>query len=129
MPTTWTGQAGRLLRRIPHLLTTRAAASRLGGESISLEPWQSWSIKTPQGSTLKVTATPAHHGPVGIDPHLPGTSSVSSSARSKRGSTWRTSPGTPSWYSGTREVAEEIFRPRVVLLFGGGVRRLAARST
>lgn len=112
-------RAGReLLRRIPHLLTTRAAASRLGGESVGLEPWQSWSIKTPQGSTLKVTATPARHGPVGIEPISGDVIGFVISAV-EEGIDLAYVTGDTVWYSGTREVAER-FRPRVVLLFGGG---------
>lgn len=112
-------RSGReLLRRIPHVITTRAAAGRLGGESIGLEPWQSWSIKTPQGATLRVTATPARHGPVGIEP-ISGEVIGFVISSVERGIDLAYVTGDTVWYAGTREVAER-FRPRVVLLFGGG---------
>ena len=57
-----------LLESIPHVLTTRAGATRLGRGAMGLDPWQSWSVRTPQGTTLSVTATPARHGPAGIEP-------------------------------------------------------------
>src|SRR6185312_5689529 len=109
-------RSGReLLRRIPHLITTCAAAGRLGVESIGLESWQSWSIKTPQGATLRVTATPARHGPVGIEP-ISGEVIGFVISSVERGIDLAYVTGDTVWYAGTREVAER-FRPRVVLLF------------
>jgi len=48
------------------VLTTREGAQRLGGNSVGLEPWQIRDIKTGD-RTLRVVATPARHGPAGMD--------------------------------------------------------------
>jgi L-ascorbate metabolism protein UlaG (beta-lactamase superfamily) len=49
------------------VLTTRSGAQRLGGNTEGLAPWQTTEIPTPDGHTLRVTATPARHGPAGIE--------------------------------------------------------------
>jgi L-ascorbate metabolism protein UlaG (beta-lactamase superfamily) len=61
--------AGRaLIGEIPTVLTTRIGAERLGGTTRGLSPWDTIEIKDPGGAKLNVTATPARHGPVGIEP-------------------------------------------------------------
>ena len=61
-------RAGRaLLAGVPHVLTTTAAAARLGREARGLEPWASTELVAPDGSRVTVTATPARHGPEGGD--------------------------------------------------------------
>jgi L-ascorbate metabolism protein UlaG (beta-lactamase superfamily) len=63
-------RAGRaLVARIP-TLTTEAGASRLGGPAVGLAPWASRELTTAEGRRLRVTATPARHGPAGIEPIL-----------------------------------------------------------
>ncbi|MFI7606664.1 MBL fold metallo-hydrolase [Micromonospora sp. NPDC049366] len=55
--------AGRaLLPTARVVLTTRAAARRLGGNAVGLAPWQTATIGYDDGRLL-VTATPARHGP------------------------------------------------------------------
>jgi L-ascorbate metabolism protein UlaG (beta-lactamase superfamily) len=49
------------------VLTTTAGSKRLGGAAIGLEPWASIGIEAPDGKLLRVTATPARHGPAGGD--------------------------------------------------------------
>lgn len=107
-----------LLRDVRHVLTTPAGAARLGHGVIGLRPWQSWSIKTPRGSTLEVIATSARHGPVGIEP-ISGEviGFVIRAVESSTDLAYVT--GDTVWYEGTREVAQR-FRPKVVVLFGGG---------
>lgn len=60
--------AGRaLLATATAVITTRSGAGRLGGNTIGLAPWESHDVV--RGETrLKVTATPARHGPEGIEP-------------------------------------------------------------
>lgn len=61
-------ESGReLLRRVPLVLSTPGAAERLGGTVRGLEPFASSEIPRPDGGTLKVTATPALHGPEGAE--------------------------------------------------------------
>lgn len=56
------------LQRAERVLTTTAGASRLGGHAEGVEPWTRTSLTKPDGSQLTVTATPARHGPAGIEP-------------------------------------------------------------
>jgi L-ascorbate metabolism protein UlaG (beta-lactamase superfamily) len=59
--------AGRaLLSRVPCILTPTAAAGRLGGTARGLEPWQTFELAGPAGR-LRVTATPARHGPADLE--------------------------------------------------------------
>lgn len=56
------------LTRVPHVITTTEGAQRLGGQAVGLAPWQSVEIlgqKIPGASsrTLRITGTPAQHGP------------------------------------------------------------------
>ena len=44
-------------------MTTAAGAERLGGNSIGLAPWQTMKLS----SSMKVTGTPARHGPAHLD--------------------------------------------------------------
>jgi L-ascorbate metabolism protein UlaG (beta-lactamase superfamily) len=82
-------------------------------------PWQSTKISKQDGSTLRITATPARHGPAGIEP-LSG---------DVIGFVVSFSDGTPPlyvtgdtvWYDGVAEVARR-FHPSVVLLFAGSAR-------
>src|SRR5215471_17757924 len=60
--------AGRaLLRDVPLVLTTPAAAQRLGNGAVGLAPWETKTMRSPAGPGLRVTATPARHGPVGVE--------------------------------------------------------------
>ncbi|HLH97088.1 MAG TPA: MBL fold metallo-hydrolase [Xanthobacteraceae bacterium] len=103
----------------PHLFTTLAGAERLGPPAEGLAPWQSTDISNHRGATLRVTATPARHGPAGIEP-LSG---------DVVGFVVTFSDGTPAlyvtgdtvWYEGVAEVARR-FRPGVVVLFAGSAR-------
>jgi L-ascorbate metabolism protein UlaG (beta-lactamase superfamily) len=110
--------AGRaLLSKIPLVLTTTIGAERLGGGAIGLVPWQTRIIKSPSGATLRVTATPARHGPVGIEKHTGDVVGfIISAAENNTDVVYVT--GDTVWYEGTMEVARR-FQPRVVLLFGG----------
>lgn len=59
-------KAGRRMLQLqnPCVLTTPSGAKRLGLPSaIGLQDWQSHSVRTPSGLVIKITATPARHGP------------------------------------------------------------------
>lgn len=111
-------RSGRaVLKDARHVLTTRTGAARLGNGAVGLQPWESWSIATPGGSTLSVTAVPARHGPAGIEPIAgPVAGFVIRAVESGADLVYVT--GDTVWYEGTREVARR-FQPKVVLLFGG----------
>ncbi|HVW79130.1 MAG TPA: MBL fold metallo-hydrolase [Alloacidobacterium sp.] len=52
-----------LLSKAARVLTTREGAERLGGHAAGLTPWESVELTAPDGRVLRVTATPAQHGP------------------------------------------------------------------
>lgn len=111
-------RSGRaLLNDIPHVLTTRVGAARLGGGTIGLDPWQSWRLTTPRGRTLQVTATPARHGPPGIEAQAGEVVGFMISDLSA-GVDLAYVTGDTVWYSGIQQVADR-FRPRAILLFAG----------
>lgn len=103
----------------PRLFTTVAGAQRLGGRAEGLAPWSSTEIANAGGNTLRITATPARHGPAGIEPL---SSEVIGFMLSFGGGT---APiyvtGDTVWYDGVAEVARR-FRPGIVLLFAGAAR-------
>ncbi|MGW1132275.1 MBL fold metallo-hydrolase [Streptomyces griseoluteus] len=55
------------LTTVPLTLTTAEGAQRLGGTAQGLSPWASVRLPRPDGGTVKVTATPALHGPEGAE--------------------------------------------------------------
>src|SRR5204862_8167949 len=61
--------AGRaFLATAPRVLTTVVGAHRLAGGVQGLAPWESTTLAKPDGNALHITATPARHGPAGIEP-------------------------------------------------------------
>jgi L-ascorbate metabolism protein UlaG (beta-lactamase superfamily) len=61
-------KAGRaLLSRVKRTFTTQEGATRLGGQAEGLEPWESVELLSKSSQALRITATPARHGPEGGD--------------------------------------------------------------
>jgi L-ascorbate metabolism protein UlaG (beta-lactamase superfamily) len=52
-----------LLAGVPTVITTRAAAKRLGGAARGLRPWAETTLEAPGRPRITVTATPCRHGP------------------------------------------------------------------
>ena len=101
-------QAGRVL-------TTIAGARRLGHHAEGLAPWASTELTGKDGRSLTITATPARHGPAGIEPlsgDVIGFVVTSADSRPIYIS------GDTVWYDGVAEVARR-FRAGVVLPFAG----------
>jgi len=96
--------------------TTPAGAQRLGKNAKGLAPWETAELHSPDGRRFRVTATPARHGPAGIEP-ISGdvTGFVISSAE---GQPLIYVTGDTVWFEGTAEVARR-FPVKVVLLFAG----------
>jgi len=118
-------QSGRaFLPRARQVLTTPSAASRLGGHTKGLLPWQSTRIVAANNSAaLTVTATPARHGPPGIEPVSGEVAGfVVQSELSRDPSIYIT--GDTVWYEGVAEVARR-FSVRAILLFAGAARIVA----
>jgi L-ascorbate metabolism protein UlaG (beta-lactamase superfamily) len=108
------------LTEADRVLTTVAGAKRLGGRSEGLNPWETKTLTKPDGSSLQVTATPARHGPTGIEP-LSG--DVIGFVLSFEDQHMRPIyiTGDTVWYDGVAEVARR-FRAGVVLPFTGSAR-------
>jgi L-ascorbate metabolism protein UlaG (beta-lactamase superfamily) len=107
-----------LLKRVPKVLTTSAGAERLGDGAIGLRPWQQLELSAPGGRVLRVTATPARHGPAHAD-----RGPVVGFALA-----FRDDPshviylsGDSVWCEGVREVSER-FTVRIAVLFMGAAR-------
>jgi L-ascorbate metabolism protein UlaG (beta-lactamase superfamily) len=126
--------AGRaLLARAGKVLTTPTGAERLsaaasaGSNVQGLRTWESASFPTPQGRMLRVTATPARHGPahmergpvIGFVLSL-GDEHTQAPEREDLASGVYVS-GDTVWYEGVAEVGRR-FRIHTALLFMGAAR-------
>lgn len=97
------------------VLTTAAGARRLGNHAEGLAPWASTELKGKNGASLMVTATPARHGPAGIEP-LSG--DVIGFVVSPKDARPIYISGDTVWFDGVAEVARR-FNASVVLPFAG----------
>ena len=104
------------LAKARRVLTTEAGAKRLGGKTEGFAPWASTELKK-GGQSLTITATPARHGPAGIEP-LSGDVIGFVLASSKAGSRPIYVSGDTTWFDGIAEVARR-FKAGVVLPFAG----------
>lgn len=102
------------LPKAGRVLTTEIGAKRLGGNAQGLAPWQSVEL-TKDGKRLRVTATPARHGPAGIEPLSGDVIGFVLEAGDAR-PVYVT--GDTVWYDGVAEVARR-FPAGIVLLFAG----------
>ncbi|ASG21052.1 MBL fold metallo-hydrolase [Nitrospirillum viridazoti] len=109
--------AGRaLLPTTPVTYTTLAGAGRLEGNAVGLAPFETRELQAADGRRLFITATPARHGPVGIEP-ISGDVVGFLLGLDQPGDTLYVT-GDTVWYDGTAEVARR-FAPKVVMLFTG----------
>jgi L-ascorbate metabolism protein UlaG (beta-lactamase superfamily) len=115
--------AGRIFAmQAPRLFTTIVGARRLGGLAEGLAPGESRELSKPDGAALTVTATPARHGPAGIEP-LAG--DVIGFVLSCGGSRPIYVTGDTVWYDGVADVARR-YRAGLVLLFAGAAKTRGA---
>jgi len=98
--------------------TTQAGAKRLGKNANGLEPWKSTPVRSPNGLIFRITATPARHGPAGIEPIAGDVIGFVISTDDEQPLIYVT--GATVWYEGTAEVARR-FPAKVVVLFAGAV--------
>ncbi|MFL5560810.1 MAG: MBL fold metallo-hydrolase [Gemmatimonadaceae bacterium] len=110
-----------LVRRAPRVLTTVAGAKRLGGGAVGMVPWQTDAIGAFDGAVLRVTATPARHGPAQGDrgPVIGFALTFEDTPRTVYVS------GDTVWFDGVREVGER-FDVRTAVLSAGAARVAAA---
>jgi len=114
--------AGRaFVRDAPRVLTTIAGAARLGGRSEGMAPWTETTMMK-AGRPLVIIATPARHGPAGIEP-LAG--DVIGFVIRWDGEDAIYVTGDTVWFEGTAEVARR-FSPRLVVLFAGAAKTRGA---
>lgn len=104
------------LTKARRVLTTEAGAKRLGGHAEGFAPWATTEL-TKGGARLTITATPARHGPAGIEP-LAGDVIGFVVASDKPGSRPVYVSGDTTWFDGVAEVARR-FNCGVVLPFAG----------
>jgi len=115
--------AGReLLSAAGCVLTTRAGAERLGAPVVGLADWARHELALRDGSRLRITATPARHGPAGGD-RGPVIGFVLEHERQPRGALYFT--GDTVWYEGVAEVARR-FSIAIALPCMGAARVAAA---
>lgn len=111
--------SGRAMLASAHrVLTTPAGAERLGGNAIGMEPWQSLELRSADGNSLRVTSTPARHGPPDGD-RGPVTGFVLQGDDDGAPAIYLT--GDTVWYEGVAEVARR-FTVGAVLAFAGAAR-------
>ncbi len=105
------------LAKARRVLTTVAGATRLGNHAEGLLPWATTELTTSDARSLTITATPARHGPAGIEP-LSGDviGFVLTSKDNDRRPIYIS--GDTVWYDGVAEVARR-FKAGVVLPFAG----------
>jgi L-ascorbate metabolism protein UlaG (beta-lactamase superfamily) len=114
-------RAGRaFLPRAKRVLTTVAGAVRLGEHAQGLGPWESTLLPMADGRSLRVTATPARHGPVGIEP-ISGDVTGFVLAIGDGSAIYIS--GDTVWYEGVAEVARR-FAVKLAILFTGSAQPL-----
>ena len=111
-----------LLPSADAVFTTRVGA-RLGGATRGLAPWETVTLDGAGGARLLVAATPARHGPPGVEP-LTGDVIGFALGLEKPGDAVYIS-GDTVWYDGVAEVARR-FAPRLVILFTGSAKARGA---
>jgi len=104
-----------VLSKAKRVLTTQAGAKRLGNHAEGLAPWDVAVLTGGDGGALTVTATPARHGPAGIEP-LSG--DVIGFVLSRTDGAPIYVSGDTVFYDGVAEVARR-FSAGVVLPFAG----------
>lgn len=103
------------LKSARRVLTTVAGAKRLGGHAEGLAPWDTTKLTGKDDRSLTVTATPARHGPAGIEPLSGDVIGFVLTLKDQR-PIYVT--GDTVWYDGVAEVARR-FKAGVVLPFAG----------
>ncbi|MDA8049481.1 MAG: MBL fold metallo-hydrolase [Rhodospirillales bacterium] len=112
-------RAGRaFLDGVGRTFTTEAGAARLGGAARGLAPWETATLASGH-ARLFVTATPARHGPPGIEPMSGDVVGFVLGLEQPGDAIYVT--GDSVWYEGVAEVARR-FRPRLVILFAGAAK-------
>jgi len=110
----------KLLIEATNTFTTKAGSKRLGGKSIGLDPWDCRLLTAPDGSAITITATPARHGPAGIEPIAGDVTGFIISMKGKSNHEIYIT-GDTVYYEGIAAVAKK-FKPEFIFLFAGAAR-------
>ncbi len=113
--------AGRvMLAQAGSVITTPFGSQRLGEGAVGLKPWQPTSLAAPDDRRLQITATPARHGPPGIEA-VSGevTGFLLASDDQPREAVYIS--GDTVWFEGVAEVARR-YAVSVIVLFMGAAR-------
>lgn len=103
-----------LLPLVDVTFTTTSGAERLGGNAVGLAPFETRTFKGRNGKTLLVTATPAQHGPIGVD----AGDVVGFALGVEEPGDLIYITGDTLWFKGTEQVAAR-FSPEIVVLYTG----------
>jgi L-ascorbate metabolism protein UlaG (beta-lactamase superfamily) len=103
-----------VLKKAARVVTTEEGAAALGGNAFGLAPWQIAEIEGPHSRTLRITATPARHGP-------PERASLAVTGFLLDISDGIYISGDTVLYEGVREVVERL-HPRIAVLHLGAAR-------
>jgi L-ascorbate metabolism protein UlaG (beta-lactamase superfamily) len=102
------------LRRAGKVLTTEAGAARLSGNAHGLQAWASLDLTSADGRKVKVTVTPARHGPEGGD-RGPVIGFILES-KSESGALYIS--GDTVWYEALKEIHTRFQIDRAILFMG-----------
>jgi L-ascorbate metabolism protein UlaG (beta-lactamase superfamily) len=103
-----------VLKKAARVVTTVEGSIALGGNAFGLAPWQSAEIEGPHSRTLRITATPARHGP-------PERASLAVAGFLLDAFGGIYVSGDTVLYEGVQEVIERL-HPRIALLHLGAAR-------
>jgi L-ascorbate metabolism protein UlaG (beta-lactamase superfamily) len=100
------------------VITTPAGSRRLGANSIGVAPWASTSLSAPDGTELRITATPCRHGPPLSRPLVGEVVGFLLEWEGQRdGALWIT--GDTVWFGGVAEVAKRFDVGTAIVNLGG----------
>jgi L-ascorbate metabolism protein UlaG (beta-lactamase superfamily) len=111
--------AGRaMLPSAGQVITTPSGERRLGGNALALAPWSSTTLSGPDGTAVRITATPCRHGPPLSRP-LVGevVGFVLEWEGQGNGALWIT--GDTVWFGGIPQVAERFDVGTAIVNLGG----------
>ena len=109
-----------LLSSVGATLTTKGSAERVKQGSIGLDPWDEHKLNTPDGDDIIITATPARHGPPGIEIITGDVIGFLLDVRGSRNFQIYIT-GDTVYYEGITEVSKR-FKPQYVFVFAGAAR-------
>jgi L-ascorbate metabolism protein UlaG (beta-lactamase superfamily) len=109
-----------LLKGVPLVLTTKGSAERVKLGSKGLDPWETCQINTPDGDQITITATPARHGPPGIEIITGDVIGFVLDVKGKQNFQLYLT-GDTVYFEGVEEVAKK-FKPQYVFAFAGAAR-------